>query len=106
MKSQSAGLLESVLRAKTATLSQDGLKEVVAAFLLFLEPGRSDWHEGERRLGTDVTCGTSKLCRGVQLASSAVADQTQIHVTAGPGVATGMRAEKIDRPERHDLVER
>jgi len=57
-------------------------------------------------LGTDVACGASKLCRGVQLVSSTVADQTQIHVTVGPGVATGMRAEEIDRSERHDLVER
>ena len=106
MKSQSAGLLESVLRAKTATLPQDGLKEVIPSFPLFLESRRSDWYEGERRLGTDVTGGASKPCRGVQLSFSAVTDQTQIHVTVGPGVATGMRTEQIDRPERHDLVER
>jgi hypothetical protein len=106
MKSQSAGLLESVLRAKSATLSQDGLKEVVTAFLLFLEPGRSDWHESERRLGTDVAGGASKPCRSVQLPSSAVTDQTQVHVDVGTGIATGVRAEQIDRRERHDFVER
>ena len=97
---------ESVLRAKTASLPQYGLKEVVPSFPLFLESRRSDWHEGERRFGTDVARGASKPCRGGQLPLSAVTDQAQVHITVGPGVATGVGAEQIDRLKPHDLVER
>ena len=88
--SQSAGLLESVLRGKQAALLDHGGKEKVAASLLLREAPRGDGNQSESQMRTNLPQRFPIPARGFKLAFRAFGHDAQIHVAVGPGFTASM----------------
>ena len=95
-KSQSEGLLTSVLRGKENALLQNRREKMIAAGALLVEAMGCNGDETETRAGPNITDGSIESARGGSLEFSPFGDKAEIDIAIRRGVAAGVGAEEDD----------
>jgi hypothetical protein len=97
MKSQSAGLLESVFRGKQDPFVEDGGKEMVMTRPFLGQSRRRDWDKRERRTGPNNPHGSAATRSGLQLALRIVGYNAQVNIAIRTRLTARMGAKKVNR---------
>src|SRR5262249_54356535 len=90
IKSQSAGLAESVFRGKENPFVEDRLEKEVADCPFLLQSPRRDRDQGESRLSENWTHGPSVLLCCKQLPLGPFGHETEIDIAICPGLTAGV----------------
>jgi hypothetical protein len=104
IQTQSAGLFASVFRGKQNPLSEHRGEEEIPVRPLFLQPTRGNRNQSKSGFGSDRAHGSPESLGGFELFRGPIRDDAQVHIAIGARVSARVRAEEINRPQRHDRI--